>query len=87
VWKGKHCESATLQTAAPLTSGPKIVAFHKYRLSSEIGLAEHLERLAAAATAAAAWVRLWEAAAGAISCDRGYGSMSTCKTSYSMVVS
>jgi hypothetical protein len=50
-------KSTRLQAAAPLTSGPKIVAFHKYRLSSEIGLAEHLERwAAAAATPAAAWV-------------------------------
>jgi hypothetical protein len=51
-----ECRTLKLQAAASLTSGPKIVAFHMYKLSSEIGLAEHLQILAAAATAAA-WVR------------------------------
>jgi hypothetical protein len=37
---------------AVLTSGPKIVAFHMYRLSSDTGLAEHLQQTAAVSAVA-----------------------------------
>lgn len=37
--------------AALLTSGPNIVAFQTYKLSSDTGLAEHLQETATAAAA------------------------------------
>lgn len=43
---GMHAVAASL-----LTSGPNIVAFQTYKLSSDTGLAEHLQETATAAAA------------------------------------